>query len=191
MKTALNILLAVLFLFPLTGCEDNMFLRSKKKMKQELQGTWKRNHLGDFPSFDCEIQNEFPFQEYWIFNGDMLHVVYDFSEPEPPSCTSKYPDFGTRDLSIDTITSVVPNKYVHFDKSDTNIVADFSIDADIFKAFLNLTIISGVVDSVNPGEKLVVLTDWEFVELDDGILYLAGDNPSGSGAIQREFYKVQ
>lgn len=188
MKTTLKIILVLLILSPLAGCEDNMFLRSKKKMKEELQGTWKKNHLGNNPSFVCNIapnnSTEFFVQEYWIFKDDRLYTVYDYSTS--PTCGFTYPDIGTPDLSLDTLAS---GQYVHFDNSDTNVVAGFSIDTDVFKAFLNLEFISGNNDTLVSDNNLV--PEWEFVELEDNRLYIAADNASGNTVLQMEFYKVK
>lgn len=180
----------VLFLGALllsSGCEDNMFLRSSKKMKEELQGTWKRNHLGIVPYFGCNSGSgnidKYYFQEYWIFKGDRLYTVYNFSAV--PSCGSAYPDVGTKDFSIDTVGNI----YSHTDKIDTNIVASFGVDANVFKAFLNLDFISGNNDTIVSDNNLV--PKWEFVELEDGRLYIAADNESGTSVLQKEFYKVQ
>ena len=179
----------VLFAYLLiaSGCEDNMFLRSSKKMKEELQGTWKRNHLGIIPYFGCNTGGgnieKYYFQEYWIFKDDRLYTVYNFSAA--PSCPSTKPDVGTKDFSVDSTGNI----YTHFDKIDTNIVASFSIDSDIFKAFLSFEFLSGNNDTIVSDNNLV--PEWEFVELEDDRLYIAADNASGTSVLQKEFYKVQ
>ena len=164
-----------------------MFLRSSKKMKEELQGTWKRNHLGIIPFFGCNSGNgnieTYYFQEYWIFKDDRLYTVYNFSAT--PLCGTTYPDVGTQDYSIDTLGNI----YSHIDKIDTNIVASFGVDAKVFKAFLNLEFISGNNDTIASDNNLV--PKWEFVELEDGRLYIAADNENGTSVLQKEFYKVQ
>jgi hypothetical protein len=180
------VLLSIVVL--MSGCEDNMVLRSSKKMKDELQGTWKRNHLGVIPFFACNTGGgnsiNYYFQEYWIFKGDRLFTVYNFTTA--PSCGSTYPDIGTKDLSIDTIGT---NQFVHFDKTDTNIVASFDVDANVFRAFLSLEFISGNNDTIISDNNLV--PEWEFVELEDNRLYIAADNETGTSVLQKEFYKIK
>lgn len=183
---AASILACMVLLF--TSCEDNMFLRSSKKMKEELQGTWKRNHLGIIPCFNCNTGGgniaKYYFQEYWIFKDDRLYTVYEFSSPV--QCGINYPDIGTKDFSIDTVGT---NDFIHFDKVDTNIVANFSVDAKVFKAFLNLEFVSGNTDTTASDNNLV--PSWEFVELEDNRLYIAADNQTGNAVLQKEFYKVK
>ena len=171
-----------------TSCEDNMVLRSSKKMKEELQGTWKRNHLGIIPYFACNTgggnSTNYYFQAYWIFKADRLYTVYNFTLA--PSCGSSYPDVGTQDFSMDTIGGT---QFIHFDKIDTNIVANFDVDADVFRAFLNLDFISGNNDTIVSDNNLV--PEWEFVELEDNRLYIAADNETGTAVLQKEFYKIK
>lgn len=185
-KTFRYFLLLPVLIF--VGCEDNMVLRSSKKMKEELQGTWKRNHLGVIPYFSCNTgggnATNYYFQEYWIFKGDRLYTVYNFTTA--PSCGFSYPDAGTKDLSIDTIGS---SQFTHYDKIDTNIVANFDVDANVFRAFLNLDFISGNNDTVISDNNLV--PEWEFVELEDNRLYIAADNETGTAVLQKEFYKIK
>ncbi|MFM7079867.1 MAG: hypothetical protein ACKOYC_08765, partial [Bacteroidota bacterium] len=76
-----------------------------------------------------------------------------------------------------------------FDKTDTNIVADFDIDATVFRAFLNLDFISGNNDTIASDNNLV--PEWEFVELEDNRLYIAADNETGTSVLQKEFYKIK
>lgn len=180
-KTFTIVLMATFTLF-FTGCEDNMFLRSSKKMEEELQGTWKRNHLGLIPYFNCN-NTPYYYQEYWIFKNDRLYTVFNYSTV--PQCNF-FPDYGTIDLSADTINA---NLISHFDKVDTNIVATFDVDAKVFKAFLNLEFISGNNDTIVSDNNLV--PKWEFVELADNRLYIAADNKNGNSVLQKEFYKVK
>lgn len=145
------LLLAIIF----TSCEDNMFLRSEKKMKRELQGTWQREFLGDTSKH---------YNEYWIFNGSDLYTVTELFDPP------------------DTYDDCAPDERLS-DNMDTSIISGFDVDARIFKAFLKLQARyecdTGFVDK------------WEFIELDDGVLYLAADNPIGPGVKQVEFYKIK
>jgi hypothetical protein len=175
----------VILLF--AGCEDNMFLRSSKKMKEELQGTWKRNHLGQFPGSLCRITpadtSTVYFQEYWIFKDDKLYTVFDFGTDR--SCFNNM-DAGTPDLSV--VADTINNFYVDSEPKDTNVVANFSIDADVFKAFLNLEFISG--NNIND-QNLFLVPSWEFVELEDDRLYIAADNETGNEVLQKEFYRVK
>jgi hypothetical protein len=71
---------------------------------------------------------------------------------------------------------------------DTNVVANFNVDADIFNAYLNLEIRSG--NNIND-QNLVLVPSWEFVELDGDVLYIAADNASGTSVLQKEFFKVK
>lgn len=61
-----NILIVCLFLagLILPGCENNELLLSEKKLKSELQGTWKI--VAPTPNSDCG--------EIWGFNGGSLTI---------------------------------------------------------------------------------------------------------------------
>lgn len=141
----------------LTACEDNMWLRSEKKLKEKIQGTWEREMLGD---------TNFHFREQWIFSGDMLHTVY--YELDSPDLL----DSGTKDSVLS-------------DNADTVVKTKFTIDTRITRAFLKLQLIDRGVDTNTFVDK------WEFVELDDKVLYLATDDPVSNSVLQREFFKVK
>jgi hypothetical protein len=104
-------ILALLF----SSCEDSMFLRSEKKIKSELQGTWERQFQGD---------TAIHHREYWIFNGDKLYTT--FEEHNPPDLL----DNGAIDLSLT-------------DNNDTVIISGFKIDAKVFKAFIKFQLQQG------------------------------------------------
>ncbi len=110
-----NLVLFVLVALLFSACEDNMFLRSEKKMKSELQGTWQREFLGD---------TAVHYSEQWIFNGDKLYTVYQ--RDDPPD----HYDDGSPDSTLS-------------DNRDTNIYTKFSLDAKTFKAFLKFQLING------------------------------------------------
>ncbi len=139
----------------LSSCEDNMILRSEKKMKEELQGTWQREFLGD-----TAVHHE----EQWIFVGDKLYTV--FREDDTPDIY----DNGAPDSTL-------------ADNQDTSIVTNFKIDTKILKAFIKFQLIYG--DTTRFVDK------WEFVTLEDGVLYLATDDPASSTVLQLEFYKLK
>ena len=145
------LLLALTF----ASCEDSMFLRSEKKMKRELQGTWQREFLGD---------TSIHYNEYWVFDGSNLYTVYELFDPP------------------DTYDECAPDLRMS-DNMDTSVISGFDVDARIFKAFLKLQpkyeCDTGFVDK------------WEFIELEDDVLYLAADNPLGPGVAQIEFYKIK
>jgi hypothetical protein len=149
-----------LFLFviavPLfSSCEDNMFLRSEKKMKSELQGVWQREFLGD---------TSIHYNEYWIFNGDYLYTAIEQTSGG-----------STGDVCAPDANDV--------DNSDTSVITHFKIDARIFRAYLKLQP-SFACDTD-------FVDNWEFVELEDDVLYIAADNPLGPGVFQREFFKIK
>lgn len=157
MKTRFPFLTLLFFTVLLTACEDNMWLRSEKKLKEKIQGTWEKETLGD---------TNIHYREQWIFEGDMLHTV--FIETEPPDID----DSGTADSVIS-------------DNRDTVVKTNFTIDTRLTRAFLKLQLIDRGVDTTTFVDK------WEFVELDDKVLYLATDDPVSGAVLQREFFKVQ
>jgi hypothetical protein len=96
-----------------SSCEDNMILRSEKKLKKELQGTWQREFLGD---------TSIHYDELWIFTGDKFYSA--FIEHDPPDLV----DNGTKDSTLN-------------DNVDTAIVSGFKVDARILNAFLKFQLI--------------------------------------------------
>lgn len=157
-RSLLTILLLFAVLF--TACEDNMWLRSEKKLKEKIQGTWEHETLGD---------TNIHYREQWIFEGDMLHTVF-----------IEFPDFndsGTKDSSF--------SPFYPDDNADTVVKTKFTIDTRITRAFLKLQLIDRGIDTTTFVDK------WEFVELDDKVLYLATDDPVSGAVLQREFFKVK
>ena len=160
----------------LSSCEDNMLLRSEKKLKKDLQGTWLRSFQGLPPELygvDCDGPNGplpvINISEYWTFKDNRMVSYYVYEST--PSC-----DRGAADS-------------VWTDRNDTIFVSDFKVDAKIMRAFLKFQLISGaVIDS--SGNNLFV-DKWEFIELSDNVLYLAADNPVGGDVEQREFSRVK
>lgn len=168
-RVLLILTLGILF----ASCEDNMLLRSEKKLKQDLQGTWLRSFQGLPAYVDCdgEAPGSDPpivISEYWTFKDNRLVTYYIYESI--PIC-----EVGTPDST-------------KADRNDTVVVSDFKIDAKVFKAFLKLQLISGAVDSSGNSQ---FVDKWEFVELSNDVLYLAADDPAGSGAVQREFSRVK
>ena len=160
-----RIILAFITLIAFSSCEDSMFLKSEKKMKEDLQGTWLRSFQGINPYFRCNGDTIY-YDEYWTFEGENLYTTLNYDQPI--NC-----DRGTPD-------SVVA------DAIDTAIVSGFKIDTRIFNAFLKLQLISGGGDSA-----YVFVDKWEFITLDDQVLYLATDDPKGNSVLQVEFLKVK
>jgi hypothetical protein len=110
-----NIILFISAALIFSSCEDNMFLKSEKKMKADLQGTWQREFLGDTAVHRSE---------QWIFTEDNLYTVYTIDDP---------PDFyddGAPDTTL-------------YDNRDTNIISKFKIDAKTFKAYLKFQLVHG------------------------------------------------
>lgn len=167
-RVLLILTLGILF----ASCEDNMLLRSEKKLKQDLQGTWQRSFQGLPAYVDCDGDNgsipAIPISEYWTFKDNRLVTFFVYESV--PLCEVGTPD-STR-----------------ADRNDTIVLSDFKIDAKVFKAFLKLQLISGAVDSSGNSQ---FVDKWEFVELSNDVLYLAADDPAGSGAVQREFSRVK
>ncbi len=106
-------LILITSLFFLASCEDNMILRSEKKIKEDLQGTWQREYLGD---------TNFTAQEFWIFDGDKFYST--FVEIDPPDIV----DNGARDSTLS-------------DNVDTVVISGFKIDARVLNAFLKFQLI--------------------------------------------------
>ena len=121
---------------------------------------------------DCDGDNgsipAIPISEYWTFKDNRLVTFFVYESV--PLCEVGTPD-STR-----------------ADRNDTIVLSDFKIDAKVFKAFLKLQLISGAVDSSGNSQ---FVDKWEFVELSNDVLYLAADDPAGSGAVQREFSRVK
>ena len=160
-----RIILAFITLIAFSSCEDSMFLKSEKKMKEDLQGTWLRNFQGINPYFKCSGDSIF-YDEYWTFKDDKLYTTINYDQAN--NC-----DKGT----ADSVTS---------DAIDTVIVSTFKIDTRIFNAYLKLQLVSGGSDS-----GFVFVDKWEFITLDDEVLYLATDDPKGNSVLQVEFLKVK
>ncbi len=99
----------------MSSCEDNMVLRSEKKMKKEIQGTWQREFLGD---------TAVHYQEQWIFKDDKLYTV--FTRNDPPDIY----DDGAPDSTI-------------ADNKDTSIVSKFEIDTKISRAYIKFQLVYG------------------------------------------------
>jgi hypothetical protein len=143
-----------------------MFLKSEKKMKEDLQGTWLRSFQGINPYFVGCGTDTLYYDEYWTFEGDNLYTTFNYDQAV--SCDRGTPDSVTTDAI------------------DTAIVSGFKIDTRIFNAFLKLQLISGGGDS-----GYVFVDKWEFITLDDQVLYLATDDPKGNSVLQVEFLKVK
>lgn len=134
-------------------------------MKSDLQGTWQRNFQGRPTIVKCQ-GDTFPFQEYWTFKDDYLYTTYEYLSPI--TC-----DRGTPD-------------YTYLDGIDTAVVSKFKVDTRLFDAFLKFQLISGSGDSA-----YVFIDKWEFITLDNDVLYLATDDPKGNSVLQLEFYKIK
>ena len=158
----------VLVILIFSACEESMILKSEKKMKEDIQGTWLRNFQGrQMTIYNCPANDDSAsVQEYWTFSGDMLYTTFEYD----PSLSC---DRGTIDLNLT-------------DDIDTAIISKFKIDAKIFDAFLKFQLISGAGDSV-----IKFVDKWEFITLDDDLLYLATDDPKGNSVLQLEFSKVK
>jgi len=108
-----------------SSCEDNMILRSEKKMKKELQGTWERQFLGD---------TSIHFREYWTFSGSNLYTT--FIENNPPDII----DNGAVDVTL-------------ADNVDTVVISGFKVDAKITRAYLKLQLVDRGVDTTKFVDK--------------------------------------
>lgn len=161
-----RILLAFLGFLIFSSCEESMILKSEKKMKEDIQGTWRRDFQGrDVKMVNCPAPHDSSsLSEYWTFKDNMLYTTFEY---EPTlGC-----DRGTIDLNKNDV--------------DTVIVSQFKIDTRILDAFLKLQLISGAGDSA-----ITYVDKWEFITLDGKVLYLATDDPKG-GVLQMEFAKVK
>ncbi|MBL0339658.1 MAG: hypothetical protein IPP71_01340 [Bacteroidetes bacterium] len=104
------------------------------------------------------------YQEQWIFTDDKLYTV--FRKDNPPDLY----DDGSPDSTI-------------ADNQDTNIYTKFTLDAKTFKAFLKFQLVYG--------DTAKFIDKWEFVTLDNDVLYLATDDPTSNTVLQLEFYKIK
>ena len=161
-----RILLAFLGFLIFSSCEESMLLKSEKKMKEDIQGTWRRDFQGrDVLMIHCPAKfDTSSVSEFWTFKDNMLYTTFEYE-----------PTLGCDRGTIDSVINDI----------DTLIVSQFKIDTRIFDAFLKLQLISGAGDSA-----ITYIDKWEFITLDDGVLYLATDDPKG-GVLQMEFSKVK
>ena len=103
-----------------------MVLKSEKKMKEDIQGTWQRSFQGRNPFINnCGADTVF-FSEYWTFVGDNLYTTFEYAGVV--NC-----DRGTPDST-------------YLDGIDTAVVSKFKIDTRILDAFLKFQIVSGTND---------------------------------------------
>jgi hypothetical protein len=160
-------LIAVFIVAVFSSCEDNMILKSEKKMKSDIQGTWQKSLQGREALLSCaSFGDSIPYVEYWTFKDDMLYTTFEYQIPV--SC-----DRGTPDST-------------YLDGIDTAIVSKFKIDTKLFSAFIKFQVISGTGDSTYS-----FIDKWEFVTLDKDVLYLATDDPKSNSVVQLEFYKIK
>jgi hypothetical protein len=159
---------AALILLVFASCEDSMVLKSEKKMEADLQGTWRKDFQGRNMYFKhCPVTGDSTYyNEYWTFKDNVVYMTFELENPV--DC-----DHGTPDLN-------------YSDAIDTGTVTGFNVDTRILDAFLKFQLISGGGDSANP-----FVDKWEFVTLDNDVLYLATDNPNGTSVLQYEFSKVK
>jgi len=164
-----RLLFAALIIIVFSSCEDSMILKSEKKMKEDIQGTWLRSFQGSIKVITkCPtVFDSSSYDEYWMFKDDNFYSYYMYSPAT--GC-----DRGTPDLN-------------DADNIDTALVCKFKIDTQILKAFLKFQLISGGLDTTGA----TFYDKWEFVTLDSKILYLATDTKNGAGVQQREFSKVK
>lgn len=148
-----------------SSCEDSMVLKSEKKMKKDLQGTWKRDFQGRHLFVKVGTDSVF-YDENWIFSDDQFYTTYNYY-------IQNSLDVGTPDINLN-------------DNVDTAIISKFKVDAKLTRAFLKFQLISGGNDS-----NVTYIDKWEFVTLKNSVLYLATDNPDNNGVAQREFYKIK
>ena len=161
-------LLALGVIITFSACEDSMFLKSENKMEDDIQGKWLRNFQGrTIYIANCPVLHDtVEVTEQWEFVGNMLYTTFQY---DPPLAC----DRGTVDLDLT-------------DDIDTVVVSQFKIDTRIFDAFLKFQFISGTADSVSSFPD-----KWEFITLDDDVLYLATDNVNNTGVLQLEFSKIK
>lgn len=107
-----------------------MILRSEKKIKSELQGTWERQFLGD---------SGIHFREFWTFDGGRLYTTYSLEDPPD------YTDNGAKDSTL-------------LDNVDTNVISGFKIDARILRAYMKLQLIDRGFDSTKFVDKWEFVT---------------------------------
>jgi hypothetical protein len=157
----LNIFFLFLAAIFLSSCEDSMFLKSEKVLKNKIRKTWQMDAFGNQALIYFIGGDTVYYNEFWTFKDDKLYTIRELVNP------GNFYDFGT----VDSVQN---------DNKDTVDIATFSIDTKIFNAYLKLTLISG-------GTQYFV-DKWEIIELDSDILDIAADDPGGSGVIQYEFY---
>ncbi len=160
------------------GCDSNWnWFRSEKKIKQQLEGTWRRIYL--------EITSE---REFWTFSDGKIDIfrndtaAYSFTIV-CDTCTCNFP--------FTCPTSCCDNGLVDLnfkDGNDTIIIdaGNFSVDANLISACVITK------DLTSTGESNYNFK-WTIVELDERILYIVADKVDAAGIvvgnIQREFIK--
>lgn len=153
--------------FLLASCEDSMVLKSEKKMSEDLQGKWQREFLGKEPNFPfgCAPDTVF-YNEFWTFRDNNWYQTFEF--PVNVTCDNGVPDANL------------------LDRTDTVVIANFKVDARFSRAFLKFQLVARA-----PNDTTIFVDKWEFVELEDKVLYLATDDPKSNSVLQREFFKVE
>jgi hypothetical protein len=161
------IILLFFMSFILSSCEDSMVLKSEKKMTRDLQGKWQREYLGEPPySVGGCYSDTVYYYETWTFKDNNWVQTYEFNVPV--FCDGGIPDVTNND------------------GSDTLVLANFKVDARVSRAFLKFQIVAR-----NPNDTTKFVDKWEFVELEDKVLYLATDDPNSNSVLQREFFKIE
>lgn len=104
--------ISLLFLISLTfsSCEENMWLRSEKKLRGKIEGSWSRLFV------TSNVTNN----ETWTFNDGVL--VIDITEKTPNNKDDNYDDSNDAD-GLDTL-------YMDY--------GNYSVDANLDNAYLKL-----------------------------------------------------
>ena len=112
MKQGTRFTLSIVMTFLFTACEDNMFLRSEKNLKKEIQHVWKR----EFLTFST-------YEEDWNFvNGKVYITRIEFN-------------------GNDTLDNGLIDLNTH-DNVDTFDISEYSINAKIFNSFIKFSTFS-------------------------------------------------
>jgi len=120
-----RVMVSVLILIAITfaGCEENMWLKSEKKLRGKIEGSWTR----------LQVSANYSSDEIWTYRDGVIVIVT--TEKKSNGTDEGYADFNKSDL--DTLVLDVGN---------------YSLDAKIDNAYLKLSgLEENIVESAKQG----------------------------------------
>ena len=119
-----NSLLLLMAVFAFSSCEENMWLRSEKKLKSQIQGTWSR----------IPLQANAKKDETWTIRDGVIAIAE--TEKQNNGKDDGYKDMNTSD-NLDTLVYDLGN---------------YSVDAKLDNAYIRLSgLEEDVVESAKQG----------------------------------------